>query len=71
MAEFGPQLASQDIKGPFQKIVTLTFEQLRNARNGIAHPNGREFTQNEVSGFFHNFVQYFIYINQIFAFLRQ
>lgn len=70
LAEFGPQLASTDLKDPFQKIVKLTFEQLRNARNGIAHPNGREFTWNEVSGFFHNFVQYFIYINQIVDFLK-
>ncbi len=70
LAEFSTQLASTDLKDPFQKIVKLTFEQLRNARNGIAHPNGREFTWNEVSGFFHNFVQYFIYINQIIAFLK-
>ena len=69
MGEFGKELAQLNLKDAFQGIVTLTFEQLRHARNDIAHPQGREFTRNEVSGFLHNFVQYFKYINQITAFL--
>jgi hypothetical protein len=70
MAEYGEELSSEKLKGPFNGVVTLTFEQLRLARNDIAHPQGREFTWNETSGFLHNFVQYFIYANRIIAFLE-
>ena len=70
MSEFGRELAQENLKDAFRGIVTLTFEQLRHARNEIAHPQGRDFTWNEVSGFLHNFVQYFKYVNQIIAFLE-
>jgi hypothetical protein len=69
MGEYGVQLAQADLKDPFQKIVRLTFEQIRRARNDIAHPQGREFTWNETNGFLHSFVQYYKIINQINAFL--
>lgn len=51
------------------RAAELTFQHIRLARNDIAHPIGRQFTWNEVSGFLHNFVQYFGYANQIIAFL--
>ncbi len=41
-------------------MVTLTLEQIRCARNDIAHPMGCELTWNEVSGFLHSFLQYFV-----------
>ena len=69
MGEYGKDLNREKQKDAFDGIVTLTFEQIRNARNDIAHPRGREFTWNEVSGLLHNFVQYFIYTNRIIAFL--
>jgi hypothetical protein len=50
-------------------VVTLTFEQVSRARNDIAHPMGREFTWNEVSGFLHSFVQ-FLYVNRIVSLLE-
>ena len=70
MGEYGEELNRERLKDAFNGVVTLTFEQIRNARNDIAHPSGREFTWNEVSGLMHNFVQYFIYANRIIAFLR-
>jgi len=70
MGEYGDELNREKLKDAFNGVVTLTFEQIRNARNDIAHPSGREFTWNEVSGLLHNFVQYFIYTNRIIAFLR-
>jgi hypothetical protein len=69
MDEYGKALNQQKLKDAFQSVVTLTFEQIRLARNDIAHPAGRQFTWNEVSGFLHNFVQYFGYISRIIAFL--
>lgn len=69
MGEYGSKLAQEDLKDPFQNIVKLTFEQIRLARNDIAHPQGREFTWNETNGFLHSFVQYYKIINQINAFL--
>ena len=70
MGEYGEELSRVGLKDAFNGVVTLTFEQIRNARNDIAHPSGREFTWNEVSGLLHNYVQYFIYANRIIAFLR-
>lgn len=49
----------------------LTFQHIRLARNEIAHPKGRQFTSNEVTGLIHNFVQYFKYINSIIGFLAE
>lgn len=69
MGEYGKRLNQHRLKDAFQSVVTLTFEGIRLARNDIAHPAGRQFTWNEVSGFLHNFVQYFGYINRIIAFL--
>lgn len=63
-------LKSENLKDPLQCVVTPTFHQIRIARNSIAHPEGRDFTWNEVSGFLHSFVQYFIYVSQIIALLR-
>jgi hypothetical protein len=70
MQEYGEALRQQKLKDGFQGVVTLTFEEIRLARNDIAHPTDRQFTWNEVSGFLHNFVQYFRYINAIIAFLK-
>jgi hypothetical protein len=69
MAEYGEEFEQQKLKDGFQSVVTLTFEQIRLARNDIAHLGGREFTWNEVSGFLHNFIQYFGYVNRIITFL--
>lgn len=69
MGEYGEALNQQKLKDAFQSVVRLTFEQLRLARNDIAHPSGRQFTWNEVSGYLHNFVQYFGCANRIIAFL--
>jgi hypothetical protein len=69
LAEYGPDLAQEQLKDAFQGIVTLTFEEIRHARNDIAHPIGREFTWNEVNGLLFHFVQYFRYVNQIRKFL--
>jgi hypothetical protein len=69
MGEYGKALEQEKLKEGFQSVVTLTFEQIRLARNDIAHLGGREFTWNEVSGFLHNFIQYFGYVNRIITFL--
>ncbi len=69
MDEYGEVLNQQKLKDAFESVVMLTFEQLRIARNDIAHPAGRRFTWNEVSGYLHSFVQYFGYANRITAFL--
>ncbi len=68
--EYARALRSENLDEPLQCVVTPTFHQIRIARNCIAHPEGREFTWNEVSGFLHSFVQYFIYANQIIALLE-
>jgi hypothetical protein len=70
MNEYGEELTRAKLKDAFNGVVTLTFDQIRLARNDIAHPQGREFTWNETSGFLHSFVQYFTYANGILAFLR-
>ena len=69
MGEYGDELNDEKLKEPFQSVVTLTFEAIRLARNDIAHVSGRQFSWNEVSGFLHNFVQYYRYTIQILAFL--
>ena len=69
MDEYGDKLNDEKLKESFQSVVTLTFEAIRLARNDVAHLSGREFTWNEVSGFLHNFVQYYGYTNQILGLL--
>jgi hypothetical protein len=69
MGEYGDKLNAEKLKEPFQSVVTLTFETIRLARNDIAHLSGRQFSWNEVSGFLHNFVQYYGYVNQIIKLL--
>ena len=69
MGEYGKELGEEKLKDGFQRIVRLTFEVIRDARNEIVHPKGRGFTWNEVSGLLHNFVPYFRHINRIIAFL--
>lgn len=69
IAEYGDELNHQRLREAFQRQVTLAFEEIRLARNEIAHPTDRQFTWNEVSGFLHNFVQYFLYVNRIIKFL--
>ncbi len=69
LAEYNKELEQEKLKEALQGIVTLTFEMIRHARNDIAHPKGREFTWNEVSGFLHSFVQHFKYINKIIVLL--
>jgi hypothetical protein len=69
LAEYGEELEREKLKDALQGIVKLTFETIRHARNEIAHPKGREFTWNEVSGLLHNFVQYFKYTNKIIMIL--
>jgi len=68
--EYEQDLKREKLKEAFDCVVKPTFDQIRCARNDIAHPSGRQFTWNEVSGLMHNFVQYFIYANRIIAFLR-
>jgi hypothetical protein len=70
MNEYGEELSRAKLKDAFNGVVTLTFDQMRLARNDIAHPQGREFTWNETGGFLHSFVQYFTYTNRVIAFLR-
>lgn len=70
MADYRDALNRRKLKNPFEDVVNLTFAQIRLARNEIAHPTDRQFTWNEVSGFLHNFVQYFLYVNRIIEFLR-
>jgi hypothetical protein len=70
MGQYSKDLDGAKLKEAFTGVVTLTFEQIRCARNDIAHPMGREFTWNEVSGFLHSFVQYFIYVNRIVSLLE-
>jgi hypothetical protein len=70
MGEYGDDLNREKLKDAFKGVVTLTFEQIRCARNDIAHPMGRKFTWNEVSGFLHSFVQYFVYVNRIVSLLE-
>jgi len=69
MDEYGEKLNDEKLKEGFQSVVPLTFETIRLARNDIAHLAKREFTWNEVSGFLHNFVQYYGYLNQIIKLL--
>jgi len=69
LADYDKELESEKLKEALQGIVKLTFETIRHARNDIAHPKGREFTWNEISGLLHNFVQYFKYTNKIIAVL--
>ncbi|MGA9351084.1 MAG: hypothetical protein WBW48_20080 [Anaerolineae bacterium] len=69
MGEYGKELDEEKLKDGFQTIVKLTFEMIRDARNAIAHPKGRDFTWNEVGGLLHNLVPYFRHINAIIAFL--
>lgn len=69
MDEYGEALHRQKLRDAFTGVVRLTFEQIRLARNDIAHPTDRQFSWNEVGGLLHNFVQYFHYTNQIIAFL--
>jgi hypothetical protein len=69
MDEYSEDLSRAKLKDAFDGVVTLTVEQIRCARNDIAHPKGREFTWNEVSLFLHSFVQHFIYVNQIIKLL--
>jgi hypothetical protein len=69
LADYDKELEKEKLKEALQGIVKLTFETIRHARNDIAHPSGREFTWNEVSGLLHNFVQYFKYTNKIIALL--
>jgi hypothetical protein len=71
MGEYGQDLDDAKLKDAFNGVVSLTFEQIRCARNDIVHPKGRQFKWNEVSGFLHNFVQYFEYVNQIIALLQR
>jgi hypothetical protein len=70
VGEYSEDLDRAKLKDAWTGVVTLTFEQIRCARNDIAHPMGREFTWNEVSGFLHSFVQYFLYINRIVSLLE-
>lgn len=69
MGEYGGALNQHKLKDAFQGVVTLTFEQIRLARNEVAHPAKRQFNWNDVSGFLRSFVQYFGYVNRIIAFL--
>jgi len=69
LCEYRRPLNQHNLRNAFKGVVTLTFEEIRLARNDIAHPANRQFNWNEVSGFLHNFVQYFRYVNRIIAFL--
>lgn len=67
LSEYSQDLDDAKLKDAFKSVVSLTFEQIRCARNDAVHTKRREFTWNEVGGFLHNFVQYFTYVNQIIA----
>jgi hypothetical protein len=69
MDEYGEALERNRLKQAFQGVVTLTFEEIRLARNDIAHLGDRQFTWNEVGGLLHNFAQCFNYANRIIALL--
>lgn len=69
-AEYSDELEREKLKEALQGTVKITFDIIRHARNDVAHPKGREFTWNEVSGFLHNFVQYFKYVNRIITLLN-
>lgn len=71
MDQYSEELNNAKLKDGFQTVVTLTFDAIRLARNDVAHIARREFTWNEVSGLLHNFVQFFIYINQIIKILSE
>lgn len=65
------EYAQLDLNTDAFRAIELTFQYIRLARNDIAHPKNRQFTSNEVSGFIHNFAQYFKYMNGIIAFLAK
>ena len=69
MGEYSEDLDRAKLKDAFNGVVTLTVEQIRCARNDIAHPKGRKFTWNEVGGLLHSFAQYFTYANQVIKLL--
>jgi len=69
--KFKDEFGEFDLNTDVFRAVELTFQYIRLARNDVAHPKDRRFTSNEVSGFIHNFVQYFKYINDIIAFLAK
>ncbi len=69
IGKYDPDLKGENLKERFYCVVKPTFDQIRCARNDIAHPSGREFTWNEVSLFLLSFVQYFIYVNRIIKLL--
>jgi hypothetical protein len=69
VAEYDQELKQEKLRDALEGVVTLTFAIIRHARNDIAHPKGRDFTWNEVSGFLHSFVQYFKYVNRIIELL--
>ena len=70
LSEYGEVLDHHKLKDGFQRVVTLAFEEIRLARNDISHLSDRQFTQNEVSGLLHHFVQYFGYVRRTVALLR-
>lgn len=65
LGHYGHRLKEQNLRDEFEGAVKLTFEQIRNARNKIAHPKGYQFSWNEVTGLYHNFVPYFKHINRV------
>ena len=71
MGEYGDELADKRLKDRFQKIVTLSFEVIRDARNSVAHPDIEpRFTWNKVGGLLHIFVPYFQHVSKILKFLN-
>lgn len=70
MREYDYELEDANLKVVINGTVTLIFETIRQARNDIVHPQGENLSWNEVSGYFHNFVQYFRQINEVIGILR-
>ena len=70
VSEYGEELKKERILEDFKKIVTTTFEIIRSARNEVAHPKGRNFSWNDVSGFLHLYVSYFKCVNRVIIVLK-
>ncbi len=70
MGHYGERLKDENLRDEFEGAVKLTFEQIKNARNKIAHPKGYQFSWNEVNGLYHNFVPYFKHISRIIDLLK-
>jgi hypothetical protein len=68
-SDYKADLINNNLNDSLKTVVPPVFHLIRTARNDIAHPRGREFTRNEVNGFLHCFVGYYLCLNQIIGML--